>query len=121
MLTSPEGKPPFSHGFPVVFPTNLPGGRFGARSQPRRHDGARPGGKPFLLNYPVVNGGSDKGSVSGVSMLSMNIYDIYIYIYIMYIHIHIYIYILPIQWGAVQSYLEFPNHLIVNEFALGQS
>ena len=41
-------------------------------------------------DYPVVNGGSDKGSVWGI-------------------HIP---YIFHIHWGAVRSYLEFPNHLL---------
>ena len=27
-------------------------------------------------------------------------------------------YIFPIQWGAGSSYLEFPNHLIVDAFML---
>ena len=32
----------------------------------------------------------------------------------------IYIYIFQIQWGAVQSYLEFPNHLMVMDHTGGQ-
>ena len=43
-------------------------------------------------NYPVVNGGSEKRSELGVPIFPTNVpYK---------------------QWGAVWSYLEFPNHLI---------
>ena len=47
------------------------------------------------LDYPVVNGGSDKRSVCLGYRHSLEIF--------------------PIQWGVGWSYLEFPNHLVVDK------
>ena len=42
-------------------------------------------------------------------------YDIYVDVKYICIYIYMYIYIYPIYWGAVRSYLEFSNHLIVGQ------